>query len=296
MHPDELHVPDLVVRRLVDEQFPRWALLPLRRVLPAGTVNAVFRLGQDLSVRLPLRADDPAAVTAWLDAEVAAAAELSTCCPFPTPTHMATGAPGPGYPLPWVVQTWLPGTVASEQDPSASDGLADDLVTLLSALRAADTRGRRFTGTGRGGVLSAQDDWLRECLRRSTGLIDVARARAAWAALCTVPRSGPDVMAHTDLVPGNVLVDGGRLVGVLDGGGFAPADPALDLVAGWHLLDSPRRDRLRQGLACSEHEWLRGAAWALAQALGLVWYYQDSHPTMAGTGRRTIEHVLNDMS
>ena len=67
-------------------------------------------------------------------------------------------------------------------------------------------------------------------------------------------------------------------------------------MAGWHLLDSPRRDRLRQESAYSEHEWLRGAAWALAQALGLVWYYQDNHPTMAGTGRRTIEHVLNDMS
>jgi len=99
-------------------------------------------------------------------------------------------------------------------------------------------------------------------------------------------------MSHTDLVPGNVLVRDGRLAGVLDGGGFSPADPALDLVAGWHLLDTERRERPRRGLGCDEHEWLRGAAWALAQALGLVWYYDVMNPPLASTGRRTVDRVL----
>lgn len=293
LHPDELTVPDAVVARLVAEQFPPWAALPLRRVEDAGTVNAVFRLGDELCVRVPLRGGDAAQVRAGILAEAAAAQELADVSPVPAPVPVAVGDPGPGCPVPWAVQTWVPGTVATVEDPAGSDGFGDDLVRLLACWRSLDTGGRRFSGGGRGGLLPSQDDWLEECFRRSAGLLDVPRARQVWRRLRTVPRSGDDVMSHGDLVPGNVLVRGGRLAGVLDGGGFGPADPALDLVSAWHLLDPGPADRVRLGLRCSDDEWLRGMGWALAQALGLVWYYAESHPTMAATGRRTVDRVLS---
>lgn len=292
MHPDELVVTTDTVRQLVDEQFPRWAGLPVWRVRDAGTVNAVFRLGEDLSVRLPLRNDGPGRVTAWLLAETNAATELARECPFPAPVPVATGEPGHGFPLPWAVQTWVPGTPATVADPATFTTFAEGLVTLLTRLRAVDTRGRRFSGTGRGGRLQDHDAWVEECLQRSDGLVDVAGARRLWARLRRVPRIGGDVMCHGDLVPGNVLVREGRLVGVLDGGGFGPADRSLDLVGAWHLLDVDPRDGVRVGLGCSDDEWMRGMAWALVQALGLVWYYQQSHHVMARTGRRTIARLL----
>ncbi|MFI5490698.1 MULTISPECIES: protein kinase family protein [Micromonospora] len=62
---------------------------------------------------------------------------------------------------------------------------------------------------------------------------------------------------------------GGRLVGVLDGGGFGPADPALDLVAARHLLDVHQRGILRRELGCGDVQWRRGMAWAFQQAMGL---------------------------
>jgi aminoglycoside phosphotransferase (APT) family kinase protein len=120
----------------------------------------------------------------------------------------------------------------------------------------------------------------------------VPRARALWAELRTLPRVEDDVMSHGDLTPPNVLVHAGRLVGVLDTGGFAPADPALDLVAGWHLLDDDQRERFREQLRCGDVQWRRGMAWALQQAMGLVWYYAQTNPVMSRWGRRTLDRVL----
>ena len=98
-------------------------------------------------------------------------------------------------------------------------------------------------------------------------------------------------MTHGDLIPGNVLVQGGRLAGLIDVGGFGPADPALDLVAGWHLLDAAPRQVLREHLGVDDLEWQRGRAWAFEQAMGLVWYYATSNPTMSALGRRTLERI-----
>src|SRR4029453_5605224 len=124
----------------------------------------------------------------WLEAEARAARELFGRTPFPTPEPVALGRPGPGAPLPWSVQTWLPGTVATESDPAASVAFAEDLAVFIESLRAIDTGGRRFTGSGRGGELTSQDEWLRTCFSNSTGLLDVPRLRRMWASLGALPR------------------------------------------------------------------------------------------------------------
>ena len=118
--------------------------------------------------------------------------------------------------------------------------------------------------------------------------------RAVWSRLRDLPRRDADVMTHGDLIPGNLLVADGRLVGVLDVGGLGPADPALDLVAAWHVLEAEPRQVLRDHLHCGDLEWSRGAAWAFEQAIGLVWYYADSNPTMSRTGRRTLQRIVVD--
>ena len=99
-------------------------------------------------------------------------------------------------------------------------------------------------------------------------------------------------MTHGDLVPGNVLVADGRLVGIIDVGGLGPADPALDLVSAWHLLEAGPREALREDLGPDDLQWERGKAWAFEQAMGLVWYYARSNPTMAALGRLTLSRLL----
>jgi len=194
--------------------------------------------------------------------------------------------------MPWSVQTWVPGDVATPDEPAHSVTFAHDLAQFIHDVRGIPTRGRTFRGSGRGGHLPDHDAWVATCLERSRSLLDVEPLRRLWARLRTLPSSpGGDVMTHGDLTPGNILIAGERLAGVIDVGGLGPADPALDLVAAWHLLDTGPRHALRADLGSSEVEWARGAAWALEQALGAIWYYADTNPAMSSMGRRTLQRL-----
>ena len=285
MHPGQLTIAADTVRALVDAQFPQWRGLPVRGLRTQGTVNALFRLGDRFVARFPLQRGDAGAAAREADA----ARELAGRTRFATPEPVAIGEPGEGYPMPWSVQTWIEGAVAP---PAGSAAFAEDLAELIGDLRAIDTRGRTFSGSYRGGHLPDHDEWMATCLDRSEALLDVPALRRLWAWFRELPRTSPDVMAHGDLIPGNVLVAGGRLVGVIDVGGFGPADPALDLVAAWHLLDDDPRAALREALGSDDLEWARGAAWAFEQAMGLVWYYDRTNPAMAALGRRTLERLV----
>ncbi|WP_203675327.1 aminoglycoside phosphotransferase family protein, partial [Streptomyces sp. SID13666] len=251
MHEDQVDVTPETVAALIQDQFPEWSGKEIRLLESTGTVNAIFRIGDDLSARFPLRRADAAETRVVLELEAQASAELVRVSPFPVPEPVTLGEPGAGYPMPWSVQTWLPGTVASEADPSGSDAFAQDLATFIAALRKVGTAGRRLRGGGgRGGVLTDHDEWMEECFEESAGLLDVPRLRQLWSHLRELPRESADVMSHTDLIPGNVLVAGDRLCGVLDAGGFGPADPAPDLVSAWHLLQEGPREVLRRTLGC----------------------------------------------
>lgn len=242
MHPGQLDVTEATVRALVDQQFPAWRDLPVRAVPSQGTVNDLFRLGEGLVARFPLVPGEVEATRSWLEAEARAARELLGRTRFPTPEPVALGAPGPGYPLPWSVQTWVPGTVATQEDPAGSVAFAHDLAQFIRDVRAIPTRGRTFRGSGRGGRLPDHDAWVQDCFERSRSLLDVEPLRRLWARLRTWgPSPGGHLMTHGDLTPGNVIVASGRLAGVIDVGGVGPADPALDLVAAWHLLDTGPR-------------------------------------------------------
>ena len=262
MHAGQLTISTEAVRELVSVQFPQWQDLPVRAVASQGTVNTIFRIGAGLTARFPLQPAEVAATRRWLESEAVAARQLVGRTRFRTPEPVAIGDPGAGYPLPWSVHTWLPGTVATAEDTSGSIAFARDLADFVRAVRAIDTGGRRFDGTNRGGDLRSRDAWMEECFQGSEGLLDVAWLRATWQELRRLPRTAADVMTHGDLIPGNLLVADGRLTGVLDVGGLAPADPALDLVGAWHGLATGPRREFRAVLGCDDLEWTRGAAWA----------------------------------
>jgi aminoglycoside phosphotransferase (APT) family kinase protein len=294
MHANQVHIDRQIAARLIHEQFPEWRDRPIDEVVTDGTMNASYRIGDDLAARFPITGAPPPSLRAQLDAEAAAMSEFADASSFAAPMPVAIGEPGDGYPLPWSVQTWIPGRVATADGCAGSVTFAHDLATLIRSLRAVDTRGRVFSGSGRGGDLHDSDEWIALCLRNSVGIVDVARVAALWARLVELPRRSPDVMSHCDLTPANVLVEGGRLIGVLDTGGFSAADAALHLVAAWHLLDRRPRNALRAELASDELEWSRGQAWALQQAMGLVRYYAESNPVMARVGRSTVARILAD--
>ena len=113
--------------------------------------------GDKLVARFPLQPGDVAATRRWLESEAQAARELLGRTRFATPEPVALGEPGAGYPLPWPVQTWLPGTTATDEDPGESVLFAHDLAEFIRGVGAIDTRGRAFHGRGRGGELRSHE-------------------------------------------------------------------------------------------------------------------------------------------
>jgi aminoglycoside phosphotransferase (APT) family kinase protein len=294
VHRDQLELDPAVARRLIDDQFPQWADLPVRLLTTSGTVNTIVRIGTGLAARFPLQGSDPEQVGRTLERENQAARWFHRSSPVPSPEPVGIGRPGRGYPLPWSVQTWVPGDVVTGTSHAASVAFAGDLAALIATLRATDTGGATFTGDGRGGDIAAHDDWVAECLEMSEHLLDVPLLESLWARFRALPRTGPDVMSHGDLTPANVVATGQRLAGILDGGGFGAADPALDLIAAWHHLDAQTRAALREVLGCDDVEWRRGMAWAFQQSIAAIWYYLDSNPTMSAMGLLTLGRVVGE--
>jgi len=293
MHEDQIEIAADTVANLVAYQFPHWRTLQIRPVTSYGTVNVLFRLGDELILRFPMQLGDPAEKRLSLAAEADAARRLLGRVPVATPDPVAFGEPGYGYPLPWSVYRWLPGTIASDAAVAGSADFARDLAGFVAALRSMDTEGRTFHGRGRGGLLPGQDDYVASCLSRSRGLIDVDALAQLWQRLRSTPRAKEaDLWTHGDLMPGNLLVQAGRLSAVIDIGGLAPADPAVDLMPAWNLFHPEARDAYRAALGVADAEWDRGKGWALVQAIGCLHYYRATNPVMSETARRTLNSLL----
>ncbi len=290
MHADEADIDTELVRALIATQFPRWAGLPVEPVESAGTDNAMYRLGDDLAVRLPRvagAADDVAADQEWLP-------RLARHLPVAVPTPLALGEPARGYPYPWSVLRWLPGTNPGVADLADPVGLALDLAAFVAALRRVDTVGA--PRAGRGVPLAERDEPTRAAIDQSHDLVDTAAVTAVWEeALRLPPWAGPPAWVHADLSPGNVLVRDGRLSAVIDWGAAGVGDPTVDLIVAWNLLPADVRPLFRDALAADEETWLRGRGWALSISIIQLPYYQHTNPVLAANSRHVIAEVLAEL-
>jgi aminoglycoside phosphotransferase (APT) family kinase protein len=280
VHEDELDIPESLVRGLLAEQFPDWAGLPLERVEPDGTVNVIYRLGEELSVRLPRRAGSEDAE----DRELQWLPFLAPQLPVEIPRPVGRGRPGAGYPWHWSIHTWLDGDSPAEPLP------ADELAELLVALRLVDAAGAPEPAGGRGRPLALRDHAVRDALER----VDAPGALELWQEAMAAPEwEGVRVWLHADLDARNVLVRGGRLTGVLDWGGMGAGDPAVDVMAAWKLVAPEDRARFRRILDVDDATWLRAKGWCVSQALIALGYYtSETNPTLVHEARRWLAAVL----
>jgi len=290
MHADEVAIRESTVRTLVDRQLPQWAGLPLRPLSAFGTDHKLFRLGEELLVRMPVyaaSADQAVSDATWLP-------RLAPHLPVAVPVPVALGDPDSSYPFPWSVVPWLPGQTVDESDVDPVR-LANDLADVVLALRKIGTdAGPAKVGTARGAPLSP--DWpVEQQIDELADLLDVERARAIWhAALDAGPWTGPPVWIHGDLLEGNLLAVDGELTAVIDFGALGVADPAADVTPAWTLFDGAGRRSFRERLAVDDATWARARAWVMLPALSGVRYYAHSVPAFARRARRHLEAVLAD--
>jgi aminoglycoside phosphotransferase (APT) family kinase protein len=285
MHVDGVEIDDSLVRRLLVDQFPEWADLPLKRVEPAGTVNAIFRLGDRLALRLPRRKGPTkpgGKELDWLP-------KLAPLLPLEIPVPVAQGQPGAEYPWFWDVHTWVDGETATVNEIDAIQA-AHDLAAFISALRQVDPT---EAPPGRGVPLSERDHEFRHWLARFDG---DRRVRSEWERALAAPAwDGPPVWHHGDLDVRNWLVRNGRISGVIDWGSMGAGDPACDVMVAWKLHAAVGRDAFRAALRVDDATWDRARGWVVSQAVAALAYYTpENNPSLYNEAQSWLELVLSE--
>ena len=293
MHADEIETDASLVRRLLADQFPRWADLSITPVPSYGTDHDIYRLGDELVVRLPRvgwATRQAAKEVVWLP-------KLAPHLPLALPVQVATGHPAAGYPHAWSIYEWLPGDNANGTIGDL-DQAAVDLAAFIRALRQVDTTDAPPRPPGaRGAPLIESDTVVRRSIAALGDRIDGPAVLGIWEESRDAPPwDGPEVWVHGDLLPGNLLVVDGRLSAVIDFGGLNVGDPACDLQPAWNVFAGASRERFRSELEVDDASWLRGRGWALAQSVTALPYYWDTNPGMIRQALNALTQVLADRS
>lgn len=286
-----------LVARLVAEQFPQWRDLAVVPVAVDGWDNRTYRLGDDMTVRLPTAEEYAPAIAKehdWL-------LRLAPSLPVPIPQVLGEGVPGQGYPFEWSIRRWLPGRTAAPERIDDLPGFATAVAGFIVALQRIPADDGPPAGAHsfyRGDSLRHYDDETRRCLNELVGLIDTDRASAVWDAGLATSWNEPPVWFHGDIAAGNLLVRDGALVAVIDFGTSGVGDPACDLVIAWTMFSGPSRAAFRSALAasdgCDPGTWARARGWALWKAMLMMAGSLDTDRELAEINRRVIEEVLAD--
>lgn len=231
----EIEITAELVRDLLRDQHPDLADRPVR-LGARGWDNQLWRLGDDLAVRLPWATQSADALLrkehAWLPA-------LAPRLPLRVPVPQRSGEPSERFPRPWIVTTWLPGAPADRAPATRATEAADTLARFLTALHHPAPDTAPIGGYGRGGPLADRAEQFTQ-LTSATELRllpDPDAVRAVWADAVDAPDwPGPPLWLHGDLHPANILTADGTFCGVIDFGDLCAGDPACDLAAPWILL------------------------------------------------------------
>jgi aminoglycoside phosphotransferase (APT) family kinase protein len=294
MHADEVDTSVALVRGLLASQFPHWAALPVEVAPSWGTDNALYRLGDDMVVRLPRRRENTGE---HLKKEQKWLPRLAPVLPLAIPVPLGIGEPGEGYPFAWSIYPWLKGETAAAERIGDLAQAAIDLAQFVVALQRVDPTDGPAPGAHnsfRGVPLAMRDEPVRASIAALSGTIDVVAVTAEWEAALQAPEwEGPPVWIHGDLDSRNLLVQDGRLSAVLDWGCLGVGDPACDVMVVWKMLSAETRNRFRAELSVDEATWARSRGWALSQALiALSYYTLETYPVLVREAQQWMAEVL----
>jgi aminoglycoside phosphotransferase (APT) family kinase protein len=284
---------------------PAYADATVRLLASSGSTNVLFRLGEDLLVRMPRQPGGSVTISkeaTWLPV-------LGPQLPVSVPDVVAVFEPDHEYPERWSVVRWIDGAHPEVVDPDTSvdprrEDLAANLATVLKALRHVEVPTEAVNTphlrSYRGEPLTTMDQATRENIERCRSLedfeFDLDAAEKIWSEAMKLPgaadRSTP-CWYHGDLAAENLLVRDGALAAVLDFGGLSVGDPTVDLVVAWEVLDPPARELFRRQVGVDDATWLRGRAWALSITL-MIWYYWTTMPQRRARCMAVGRNVLVD--
>lgn len=287
MHEGEVDIDAALVERLLRDQAPSIASMPLTVVEPWGTDHAIWRIGDEFVGRFPRiswAATQPALEARWLP-------WLAPRVPIEVPEPVVLGQPAFDYPFQWGVHRWLDG------QPAIVDGVADPiefaraLAGVVRALRALPVDDAP-PAHNRARPTAVRDRSARAVIERARDFIDVATALAVWEdALAAPPHSGPPLWVHGDL-DGNCIVRDGNLTGLLDWGSACVGDPAVDVATIWSpLFTTESRAVFVDALEVDDATLARSRGVALEQACAALPYYLHTYPGIVVRARHQLREL-----
>jgi aminoglycoside phosphotransferase (APT) family kinase protein len=295
MSDAKVKINEPLVGRLVSAQFPQWADLPIKPVEHDGLDNRTFRLGKNMTVRLPSKE----AYSGQVEKEQRWLPRLGPLLPLPIPVPLAMGIPGEEFPWHWSIYRWLEGDSATIERINDLCQFATRLARFLAALRQIDPTGGPPPGWHnffRGGPLATYDKESRAALSALRGNIDTDAVTRLWETALDAAWHDSPVWLHGDVEASNLLVRGGRLTAVIDFGGLGVGDPACDLTIAWTLFSRESREAFRTGLDVDDATWMRARGCALWKGLIQLAEHIDANPLEAGKARWAIDEVLADQA
>jgi aminoglycoside phosphotransferase (APT) family kinase protein len=286
----QLTVSASTVRELLARQFPQWADQPIREGPSVGAGNALFRLGEDLVVRLPRHPGSAAAV----DVQLRWLPWMAPQLPVAVPVPIAAGAPDELFPRPWAVFPWLRGAALDTDVDADLVDVAVRLGQFVAALRNIEVTGA--PASLRPHPLHADDGEVHSDARAlgAAGVVDEAAATAVWDSAMAAPAHRLPAWIHGDLFPMNLLADRGTLAAVIDFDLMGAGDPALDMVPAWTVLTAATRPLFREASGVDDDTWIRGRGWALKAALGALRRYGVGGHPQAVTGQYSLSQIIAD--
>jgi aminoglycoside phosphotransferase (APT) family kinase protein len=263
---DRSQIDVALAKRLIDGQFPQWSELRIAEVEVDGWDNRTFRLGSELTIRLPTGdwyAKQVEKEQRWLPV-------LAPQLPLPIPVPVARGEPDAGYPYPWSVYRWLEGEIASRATIDDLPGFGAAVARFLAALRRVDAARGPEPGEHnfyRGAPLAVYEAEALQAIETLGSEIPREAVLRAWEDAMSTSWDRDPVWLHGDVAAANLLVRDGRLAAVLDFGSSGIGDPACDVVLAFTFLSGESRERFRAELGVDAGTWSRGRGWALWKAL-----------------------------
>jgi aminoglycoside phosphotransferase (APT) family kinase protein len=278
------------VRSLLLDQHPDLASMALVEY-GSGWDNTLWRLGDDLLVRLPRRMEAVALTTneqEWLP-------ELAPRLPLPIPTPVRVGRPTINFPWPWSIVPWLDGLPGDGTEITRPHAAADSLGRFLRALHEPAPI-EAPDNPYRGVPLSARAANFADRVAALDGEIDVQATRQVWdRAIAARPWQGPALWLHGDLHPANILITGGTLSAVIDFGDLCAGDPATDLAAAWMLLPAAAIPKFGVAYGGFDADLeCRTLGWAVLFALMLFAIGLNDRPSYLAVGQSTLAKVIED--
>ncbi|MBO7743380.1 aminoglycoside phosphotransferase family protein [Paenibacillus sp. MWE-103] len=281
-----------LVRGLIDRQFPEWKDLALKPVEKSGHDNRTYRLGDDMTVRLPSHERYASAVAkelTWLPV-------FKPLLSLPIPAPVAEGKPDGDYPLPWSVNRWIEGDTVTPANVRDLNEFAEDLAGFLKELEAIDATNGIPAGEQnfhRGGDLSVYDSDTRAVIGQLGDPDDRKLFADIWELSLATRYEAAPVWVHGDVAVGNLLTRNGRLSGVIDFGTMGVGDPSSDLVMAWNFFDAASRQVFLSGMRADQAAVDRARGWALWKAL-ITYAWNEPGSEASNWGKRVMDVIAQD--